>query len=144
MSAQAITPESRPSPRTGFSRTSTGLRTPGTAARSASSVPGAGASSISTIDSRPASREPRGAGPRSCAIVPITPTATVVTNSASITPLTARNPADGLSASRRAAISAAGRPARAAIARAPTMVSHGPPVISPTMTSSRAGRNSAV
>ncbi len=47
-------------------------------------------------------------------------------------PLIARNPAFGLSASRRAAISLAGRPVRRAIRRAPAMVSHGPMVTRPT------------
>ena len=78
-----------------------------------------------SVDSVAASTEPIGAGPRWTTIVVITPTATLVTKSASMRPLIARKPAFGLSARRRAAMSAAGRLARRAITRAPTMVSHG-------------------
>ena len=61
------------------------------------------------------------------------PTADVATNSARIRPLTARNPAFGLSPSRRAAISVASRLVRRAISRAPIMVSHGPAITSPAV-----------
>jgi hypothetical protein len=71
--------------------------------------------------------------PRLATMVPITPTATVVTKSARTTPLTARKPALGSSASRRAAISVATRLVRLAMSRDPTMVSQGPATTSPTM-----------
>ena len=48
----------------------------------------------------------------------------------------ARNPACGLSASRRAAMSEAGLVARRAMARAPAIVSQGPATTSPAITSS--------
>ena len=67
------------------------------------------------MDRVPASRRAVGAGPRLATIVVITPMATLVTNSASTRPLTARKPAFGLSARRRAAISVAGRLARRAM-----------------------------
>src|SRR5262249_18435893 len=67
--------------------------------------------------------------------VVITPTATLVTNRASTSPLIARNPDRGSSASRRPAISAAGRRARRDTSRERAVVSHGPATTSPTMTS---------
>jgi hypothetical protein len=83
---------------------------------------------------------------RSCpaAIEPITPTATLVTKSASTRPLTERNPARGLSASRRAAIRAAGRWARRATRREPAIVSHGPATIRPIMTTKMPGRKARI
>ena len=87
-----------------------------------------------------AAAPPLGA-PRLATIVVITPTATVVTNRARTSPLMARNPARGLSASRRAAMSVAGRWARRAMTREPTMVSQGPAMTSPTMISRKPGRN---
>ncbi len=92
----------------------------------------------------PASVEPTGAGPRLATIVVITPTATLVTKSASMMPLIARKPAFGLSARRRAAMSVAGRLAYRAMTRAPTIVNHGPAKTRPAMMSSRPGRNTAV
>ena len=92
----------------------------------------------------PASVEPIGAGPRLATIVVITPTATLVTKSASMMPLIARKPAFGLSASRRAAMSVAGRLARRAMTRAPTIVSHGPARTRPAMMSRSPGRNTAI
>lgn len=59
--------------------------------------------------------------------------------SASTSPLTARKPAFGSSASRRPAISTVGRPVRRAISRAPTMVSHGPASTSPPRISTMPG-----
>ena len=58
-------------------------------------------------------------------------TATVVMNSARMSPLIARNAPLGSSASRRAAISPLGLLVRRARARATAIVSHGPAVISP-------------
>ena len=72
------------------------------------------------------------------------PTVTLVTNRATTSPLIARNPALGLSASRRAAISGAGRWARRAISRAPAMVSHGPATISPASRSRNPGRKARI
>ena len=143
-SVQAITPTSPESVTTGFSRMAVADRTPVIARSSAKSVSGTdGVCSSKTVVTVPASVEPIGAGPRLATIVVITPTATLVTKSASMMPLIARKPAFGLSARRRAAMSVAGRLAYRAITRAPTIVSHGPAKTRPAMMSSRPGRNTA-
>ena len=69
--------------------------------------------------------------PLKATIVVMTPTATLVTNSARTRPLIARKPACGLSASRRPAMSTAGRFVRRYISREPIMVNHGPAMTSP-------------
>ena len=66
-------------------------------------------------------------------MVVMTPTDTLVANRAMISPLMARNAARGLSESRRPARRAAGRWARRAMSREPTMVSHGPAMTRPAM-----------
>ena len=66
----------------------------------------------------------------SCVV--IATTATVVMNSASTRPLTARKAALGSSPMRRAASSVAGRLVHRAMARAAAMVSHGPAMNRPT------------
>ena len=63
------------------------------------------------------------------------PTDTLVANRAMMSPLMARKAARGLSESRRPARSTDGRPARRAMTREPTMVSHGPAMTSPAMIS---------
>ena len=61
----------------------------------------------------------------------MTPKAELATKRATMSPLTARKAARGLSARRRPAISVAGRAARRARTRDPTMVSQGPATMSP-------------
>ena len=68
-------------------------------------------------------------------------TATVVMNSASTRPLTARKAALGSSARRQAASSVAGRLVHRAMARAATIVSHGPAMNRPTMMSRKLDMN---
>ena len=73
--------------------------------------------------------------------VVIATTATVVMNSASTRPLTARKAALGSSARRRAAISVPGRLVHRAMTRAAAMVSHGPAMNRPTMMSAKLDTN---
>ncbi len=68
-------------------------------------------------------------------MVVMTPRVAVITSSASTSPLTARNPAVGLSASRRTAIRVAGRWVRRASRVAPHIVSHGPDSTRPSVIS---------
>ena len=138
----------------GRARTSMTLCTPSIWLSRASSAAGGGTAGVG--DGRPressgwparssastpaAARPPM--GPRSFALcVVMAATATVVMNSARTRPLTARNPARGSSASRRAAISESGRLVRRARTCAPTIVSQGPAVTRPTMISRKPGRN---
>src|SRR5205814_7906125 len=105
------------------------------------SRPGAPVTPGSRIIDRLLARGPDVGTPRWYTIVLITPAATVVTNRARISPLTDRKPAFGLSARRRAAMSVAGRRVRLARIRAPVMVSQGPAMTSPAMTTRKPGRN---
>jgi hypothetical protein len=87
-----------------------------------------------------AAADPPAGAPRFATNVVMTPTATLVTKSASTSPLIARNPVCGLSASRRPAISMAGRRVHRRMALEPIMVSHGPAMTSPAMTTKKPGR----
>ena len=71
--------------------------------------------------------------------VGISPASIEPRNTARTSPLTARNAAFGVSASRRAASSAGAAPVRRASKRAATEVSHGPATTSPISVSSSPG-----
>ena len=73
--------------------------------------------------------------PWSARIVVVIPTATLVMNKATMSPLIERNAARGLSPSRRPAMSAAGLLVCRARTCDPTMVSHGPAMTTPTIVS---------
>ena len=68
-------------------------------------------------------------------MVVMIPTVAVAMKSATMSPLTARNAARGLSESRRPAMRTAGRPVLRASMREISMVIQGPAMTSPTMTS---------
>jgi len=70
-------------------------------------------------------------------MVVITPADALEMKSATMSPLTARNAARGLSERRRPAMSRAGRLVRRAMIREMSMVSHGPAMTSPAMASTK-------